>query len=109
MVFLYKFTFSPQIADESYDRIWQMPMQEVEEYNELLKSDIADTNNIGGAAGGSITAALFLSKFTESYSWAHLDIAGTAMGGKGSGKEVATGRPVPLLTQILLNRAKSIS
>ena len=61
--------------------------------------------NIGGRAGGTITAACFLSKFTEDYRWAHLDIAGTAW---KSGKEKgATGRPVPLLTQYLINRAAS--
>ncbi len=59
--------------------------------------------NIGGRPAGSITAACFLSRFTKKYDWAHLDIAGTA---SRSGKEKgATGRPVPLLTQFLKNRA----
>jgi leucyl aminopeptidase len=61
--------------------------------------------NIGGRSAGTITAACFLSRFTEKYSWAHLDIAGTAW---KSGKEKgSTGRPVPLLTQFLLSRAKA--
>ena len=59
--------------------------------------------NIGGRAAGTITAACFLSRFTKKYRWAHLDIAGTAW---KSGKEKgATGRPVPLLTQFLIERA----
>ena len=60
--------------------------------------------NIGGKEAGTITAACFLSRFTEKYHWAHLDIAGTAwISGKQKG---ATGRPVPLLTQYLLDRCK---
>jgi leucyl aminopeptidase len=59
--------------------------------------------NIGGRAGGSITAACFLSRYAKKFDWAHLDIAGTAW---KSGKEKgSTGRPVPLLTQFLIQRA----
>ena len=59
--------------------------------------------NIGGRAGGSITAACFLSRFAKKYNWAHLDIAGTAnTSGKSKG---ATGRPVPMLSQFLIDRA----
>ena len=59
--------------------------------------------NIGGRPGGAITAGCFLSRFTRKYNWAHLDIAGTAWrSGKAKG---ATGRPVALLAQFLLNRA----
>ena len=60
--------------------------------------------NIGGPSAGSITAGCFLSRFTGSFKWAHLDIAGTAWrsGGKTKG---ATGRVVPLLTQFLIDRA----
>ncbi|KJG83353.1 hypothetical protein RN24_19445, partial [Yersinia pestis subsp. microtus bv. Ulegeica] len=68
-----------------------------------LDSNFADMANIGGRAGGAITAGCFLSRFTRKYSWAHLDIAGTAWrSGKNKG---ATGRPVALLSQFLLNRA----
>ena len=71
----------------------------------MLKSNFADIANIGGRAGGTITAACFLSRFTEKYDWAHLDIAGTAW---KSGKEKgATGRPVPLLVNFLSGRAQS--
>ncbi len=84
------------------DRAWQMPLWE--EYQPQLDSNFADIANIGGRAGGSITAACFLSRFTKKYDWAHLDIAGTAW---KSGKEKgSTGRPVPLLTQFLIQRAK---
>ncbi|ALD99187.1 MULTISPECIES: leucyl aminopeptidase [Pseudomonas] len=84
------------------DRAWQLPL--FDEYQEQLDSPFADIANIGGPKGGTITAACFLSRFTKAYHWAHLDIAGTAWlsGGKEKG---ATGRPVPLLTQYLLDRA----
>jgi leucyl aminopeptidase len=67
-----------------------------------LDSNFADMANIGGKEGGAITAACFLSRFAKKFHWAHLDIAGTAWKtGKAKG---ATGRPVPLLTQYLLDR-----
>ena len=89
-------------SEESHELAWHMPLHQP--YHEQLKSDIADMNNIGGPSAGSITAALFLSRFTENYTWAHLDVAGSAM--KGFDKATATGRPVPMLTQYLLNQAK---
>jgi len=86
---------------DSYDRAWQMPLWD--DYQEQLKSNFADMANIGGRPAGTITAACFLARFTEKYHWAHLDIAGTAW---RSGKEKgATGRPVPLLTHFLMERA----
>ena len=85
---------------EAIDRAWQLPMGE--EYEQQLKSNFADVANIGGPGAGTITAACFLAKFTKAYPWAHLDIAGTAW---KSGKEKgATGRPVPLLVQYLINQ-----
>ncbi len=88
-------------GEQTQDRAWHMPLWE--EYQPLLDSNFADMQNIGGRAGGSITAACFLARFTKKYRWAHLDIAGTAW---KSGKEKgATGRPVPLLVQYLINRA----
>ncbi len=87
-------------SKEAMDRVWQLPMGE--EYEQQLKSNFADIANIGSPGAGTITAACFLAKFTEAYPWAHLDIAGTAW---KSGKEKgATGRPVPLLVQYLLNK-----
>ena len=83
------------------DLVWPMPMGE--EYVEQLKSNFADMANIGGPTAGAVTAACFLGKFANGLKWAHLDIAGTAwLGGTRKG---ATGRPVPLLTQVLLARA----
>ena len=83
------------------DRAWRMPLWD--EYQEQLKSNFADFANIGGRPAGSVTAACFLARFTKKFKWAHLDIAGTAW---KSGKEKgASGRPVPLLTQFLVNRA----
>ena len=82
------------------DKIWQMPLDE--EYQQQLDSNFADIANIGGPEAGSVTAACFLSRFTESYPWAHLDIAGTAWtGGAAKG---ASGRPVALLTRYLLGK-----
>ncbi|MGJ0579542.1 leucyl aminopeptidase [Xenorhabdus bovienii] len=83
------------------DRAWRLPM--ADEYFEQLDSNFADMANIGGRAGGTITAGCFLSRFATKYNWAHLDIAGTAWrSGKAKG---STGRPVALLAQFLLNRA----
>ena len=84
------------------DTAWRMPLDT--EYSEQLKSNFADLANIGGMPAGSVTAACFLSKFAEKYPWAHIDIAGTAW--KSGANKGATGRPVPLLSQFLLNRAK---
>jgi len=91
-----------QAGEKASDRAWQLPLGE--EYQELLKSNFADMANIGGRWGGAITAACFLSRFTKKYRWAHLDIAGTAW--KSGVEKGATGRPVPLLTQFLIDRAK---
>lgn len=86
----------------SGDRAWQLPLWD--EYQRQLDSNFADMQNIGGKGAGTITAACFLSRFTKAFKWAHLDIAGTAwLSGQNKG---ATGRPVPLLTEFLLKRAK---
>ena len=90
------------LAGESADdRAWHMPLWD--EYQQQLKSNFADMANIGGREAGTITAACFLSRFTEKYHWAHLDIAGVAW--KGGDEKGATGRPVSLLTQFLIDRA----
>ncbi|HHE9970039.1 leucyl aminopeptidase [Haemophilus influenzae] len=91
-----------QAATETTDKAWRLPLSE--EYQEQLKSPFADLANIGGRWGGAITAGAFLSNFTKKYRWAHLDIAGTAwLQGANKG---ATGRPVSLLTQFLINQVK---
>lgn len=82
---------------ESGDTVWRMPIQEP--YQEQLKSNFADMANIGGQPGGSVTAACFLSRFTQKYTWAHLDIAGTAW--RSGAAKGATGRPVPLMCTYL--------
>ena len=82
------------------DKAWQLPLWD--EYRPQLKSNFADLANIGGPAAGTITAACFLSRFTEDYKWAHLDIAGTAW--KSGAEKGATGRPVHMLSQFILDR-----
>jgi leucyl aminopeptidase len=83
------------------DPAWRMPLDA--EYDEGLKSNFADIPNIAGRAGGAITAALFLKRFTDKkFPWAHLDVAGTAW--KSGASKGATGRPVGLLTHYLLGR-----
>jgi leucyl aminopeptidase len=83
-----------------HDRAWELPLWD--DYQNLLDSNFADMANIGGRGAGTITAACFLSRYTKKFKWAHLDIAGTAW---KTGKEKgATGRPVPLLMQFLINR-----
>ncbi len=82
------------------DPCWRMPLDD--EYDEGLKSNFADMANVGPRAGGAITAAMFLKRFTGKYPWAHLDIAGSAW--KSGANKGATGRPVPLLTQFVLSR-----
>lgn len=91
-----------EAGQESFDRGWQLPMWE--EFQEQIKSPYADISNTGGRSGGTITAACFLSRFTDKYKWAHLDVAGTAANMFGNDR-YATGKPVPMLMQYLINRA----
>ncbi|PBJ83806.1 leucyl aminopeptidase [Lysobacteraceae bacterium NML93-0399] len=87
-------------GEHVFDRAWRLPLWD--EYQPMLDSNFADVYNIGGRWGGAITAGCFLSRFTEGQRWAHLDIAGSA---SGSGKMAyATGRPVGLLSQWLMDR-----
>jgi len=88
-------------GQQALDPCWRMPLDD--EYDEALKSNFADIANVGGRAGGAITAAMFLKRFTAKYPWAHLDIAGSAW--KSGTAKGATGRPVALLTQFVLGRA----
>jgi leucyl aminopeptidase len=85
------------------DRAWRLPIGE--EYVDQLKSNFADIANVGGREGGACTAASFLGKFAKDLRWAHLDVAGTAwLSGAQKG---STGRPVPLLVDFLIDRARS--
>jgi leucyl aminopeptidase len=88
-------------GDHALDPAWRMPLDD--EYDEGLKSNFADMGNVGPRAGGAITAAMFLKRFTAGQRWAHLDIAGTAW--KSGAQKGATGRPVGLLTHFVLARA----
>jgi len=83
------------------DRVWRLPLEEG--YHEQLKSRFADLANLGTPGAGASVAAVFLERFTRKYTWAHLDIAGTAW--KGGAEKGATGRPVALLTRFLCRRA----
>ena len=83
------------------DRAWHMPLWD--DYQDQLKSNFADMANIGGRPAGSVTAACFLARYARKFKWAHLDIAGTAW--KSGREKGSTGRPVPLLTQLLMTRA----
>ncbi len=111
------FTFNDEKAEKLYrlglevgERVWRLPLWK--EYYEQLKSDVADTSNIGGRPAGAITAAAFLSKFVEKKDrWVHLDIAGVAWVQKGHPKKpyyknAATGYGVRLLTYYVLEKLK---
>jgi leucyl aminopeptidase len=91
-------------SEKSQDNVWRMPLQAA--YQEAIDSQLADmVNSTFDRSAGSVTAACFLSRFTKKYPWAHLDIAGTAwVSGR---KNQATGRPVPLLVEILRHVASS--
>jgi leucyl aminopeptidase len=88
-------------GDAIVDRAWRLPLWE--EYQSQLDSPFADMKNVGGMPAGVLTAGCFLSRFAEDQRWAHLDVAGSAW--KWGGDDGATGRPVGLLAQFLLNRA----
>jgi len=91
-------------GERAGDLAWPMPLGD--EYAEQLKSNFADMANIGGTGGGAVTAACFLGKFTDGLTWAHMDIAGTAW--RGGSKKGASGRPVPLLSEMLLARCGAL-
>lgn len=92
-----------QAGESSGDLCWRLPLDD--EYGEGLKTNFADVANVAGRAGGSITAAKFLQRFATKFPWAHLDIAGTAW--KSGAAKGATGRPVALLLNYLLNIASN--
>ncbi len=89
-------------GETTFDRGWPLPLWD--EYQSLLTSNFADVYNIGGRWAGAITAGCFLSRFTEGQRWAHLDIAGVSNGDGKMG--MATGRPVGMLAQWLMDRAR---
>ena len=87
-------------GEATFDRAWRLPLWD--EYQSLLDSTFADVYNIGGRWAGAITAGCFLARFTEGQRWAHLDIAGVA--NEDGKRGMATGRPVGMLSQWLLDR-----
>jgi leucyl aminopeptidase len=88
-----------EAADRSLDLAWRLPVHE--EYGESLRSNFADFANSGTRDGGASVGANFLSRFVDGLPWAHLDIAGVAW--RANANKGATGRPVPLLVDYLLN------
>jgi len=90
-------------GETTFDRAWRLPLWD--EYQSMLDSTYADVYNIGGRWAGAITAGCFLARFTEGQRWAHLDVAGTA---SDDGKRgMATGRPVGLLAQWLMDACRA--
>jgi leucyl aminopeptidase len=87
-----------EVGDQTGERVWELPLWEP--YFESIKSDVADVKNTGGRAGGTITAACFLSKFAGDAPWVHLDIASTAWTDKAGDylPKGATGVGVRLMT-----------
>ncbi|MEN8665677.1 MAG: leucyl aminopeptidase, partial [Polycyclovorans sp.] len=86
---------------DTADRAWRLPLWE--EYDDQLFSDFADIPNIatrGAGEAGAIVAAMFLQRFAKNMRWAHLDIAASSWVGKK-----ATGRPVAMVTQFLVDQA----
>ncbi len=93
-------------GDSTYERVCELPIYD--EYDELIKSDVADIKNVGGRWAGAITAAMFLKRFTN-YPWVHLDIAGTAISDSNGDyiPKGGTGVGVRLLTQMLKEEANA--
>jgi len=89
-------------GDETGERGWQLPLWD--EYQEQLKSEFADMKNVGGREAGTITAGCFLSRFVEDVEWAHIDIAGVAW--KSNSNKGATGHPVRMVSQYLVERSE---
>jgi len=88
-------------GQSSGEKVWRMPLWD--EYDEMIKSDVADVHNTGGRGAGSVTAAKFLQKFIDGHKhWAHIDIAGPAFPTKGGSKTPgATGFGVRLVLDLL--------
>ena len=88
---------------QSDEKLWRMPLDK--KYKKQLNSTLADLKNVGGRPAGSVTAAMFLSEFTETKRWAHLDIAGTAWVTSAGDITIKgmTGVPVRALTQFIIN------
>ncbi|MGJ4911448.1 leucyl aminopeptidase [Bradyrhizobium sp. HKCCYLS2033] len=110
------FTNNDDLADkllkagqETGEKVWRMPLGH--EYDKLIDSQFADMKNTGGRHGGSITAAQFLQRFVNDTPWAHLDIAGTAMGAPKSeiNQSWGSGYGVRLLDRLVWDSYESKS
>ncbi|MBN2791440.1 MAG: aminopeptidase, partial [Desulfuromonadales bacterium] len=88
-------------GERSGERLWQLPLWA--DYAAQVKSDFADVKNTGGRPAGTITAAAFLQKFADDYTWAHLDIAGMAWqdSSKAGQPKGGTGFGVRILVEYL--------
>ena len=88
-------------AEKTHERVWQLPLWD--DYEEALKSEVADIKNTGDGTAGAIAGGIFLKKFVEDYPWAHLDIGGTAFDIKGSSyiSKGGSGYGVRLLVQFV--------
>jgi len=92
---------------ETGEKVWRLPLGP--EYDKLIDSQFADMKNTGGRHGGSITAAQFLQRFVDDTPWAHLDIAGTAMGAPKSdiNQSWGSGYGVRLLNRLVADHYES--
>jgi len=101
------FTDLERASAASGEKLWRMPLDA--EYFDLIKSDVADIKNTGGAPAGSITAAKFLERFAGDTPWAHLDIAAVADSDRERGVLVkgSTGSPVRTLVHFVLGRSRA--
>ncbi|HIO50677.1 TPA: leucyl aminopeptidase [Candidatus Poribacteria bacterium] len=88
-------------AEKTHERVWQLPLWD--DYEEALKSEVADVKNTGDGTAGAIAGGTFLKKFAEGYSWTHIDIGGTAFDIKGSSyiSKGGSGYGVRLLIQLV--------
>ncbi|ACD90471.1 MAG: leucyl aminopeptidase [Chlorobium limicola] len=101
------FSNDDRLADDIFEagqitgeKVWRMPLWE--EYDEMIKSDVADVSNLGARGAGSVTASRFLEKFIDGHKkWAHIDIAGPSFSAKGAKVSGATGFGVRLLVELL--------
>ena len=96
-----------EAGNQTGEKFWELPM--FDEYQDLIRSDVADMKNSGGRQAGSISAAFLLREFVGGAAWVHLDIAGTSTSEKANGHLVkgATGVPVRTLAQLAVNLAKN--
>jgi leucyl aminopeptidase len=88
-------------GEDTGDHVWRLPL--FDEYEDEIKSPVADMSSLGGGPADAVKAACFLARFARPCKWAHLDIAGTYA--TAGAVKSATGRPVPLLSEFLIRTA----